>query len=101
MTGEIEKSLGAGAPPAGLAPPLQALWWLRKGGLRVGPEWERAHEICQAREGEVGYDLVHALAHDIEGDRRNADYWYRRAGDRRGGADLAAEWSRIARKLGG
>ena len=44
----------AAEPPAALAPPLQALWWLKKGGLATGPEWERAHEICQAAEGTPG-----------------------------------------------
>ena len=38
-------------PPATLSPPLQALWWLKKGGLATGPEWERAHAICQTAEG--------------------------------------------------
>ena len=30
---------------------LRALWWLRKGGLAMGPEWDIAHTICQAAEG--------------------------------------------------
>jgi hypothetical protein len=90
----------AAAPPAGLTPPAAALWWLKRGGLRPGPEWERAHAICQTREGEPAHDLVHALAHLIEGDVANADYWYRRAGERRGSGGLAAEWERIAAKLG-
>lgn len=78
-----------------LAPPLQALWWLRKGGLAMGPEWQKAHAICQTREGDRHYDLVHALAHWIEGDEANAAYWYRRVG---GGkvATIADEWQRIA-----
>lgn len=80
-------------PPAHLSAPLRALWWLKKGGLRPGPEWERAHEICQEAEGTPDYDRVHALAHWIEGDRANSDYWYRRAGARREGADPAAEWA--------
>ena len=32
-------------PPATLSPPLQALWWLGKGGLRPGPEWERVDAL--------------------------------------------------------
>jgi TPR repeat protein len=90
--------LASDKAPSGLSPPLQALWWLKKGGLAMGPEWRRAHEICQAREGEHAYDLVHALAHWIEGDASNADYWYRRAGEKRAG-DVAAEWTRIAAAL--
>jgi hypothetical protein len=97
----LAASLAEEAPPASLSPPLAALWWLKKGGLVLGPAWERAHAICQTREGEPAHDLVHALAHWIEGDLGNADYWYRRAGDRRGAGGLDAEWTRIAAKLGG
>ena len=88
-------------PPASLSLPLQALWWLKKGDLATGPEWERAHAICQTAEGTPAYDRVHALAHWIEGDRPNSDYWYRRAGARREGADPAEEWERQAAALGG
>ena len=67
-------------PPNELSAPLQALWWLKKGGLKVGPEWHEAHEICQSAEGEPAHDWVHALCHLIEGDHGNAGYWFRRAG---------------------
>jgi hypothetical protein len=87
-------------PPEGLAPALAALWWLRKGDLRPGAAWERAHALCQMHEGERGPDLVHALAHWIEGDLGNADYWYRRVGERRG-PDVESEWQRIAGQLAG
>ena len=83
-------------PPAGLTPPQQALWWLRKGGYMVGDGWERAHTICQANEGTPSYDVVHALAHWIEGDDANSGYWYRRAGATRVGPDVAAEWEHLA-----
>jgi hypothetical protein len=82
------------APSPELSAPLQALWWLKKGNLAMGAEWENAHTICQAREGERDYDLVHALAHWIEGDVGNAEYWYARAHEKRG-SDIAAEWTRI------
>jgi hypothetical protein len=55
----------AAAPPSGLTVPQQALWWLKKGGLAMGPEWEKAHALCQQAEGTREYDLVHALAHWI------------------------------------
>jgi hypothetical protein len=90
----------ADAPPDGLAPALAALWWLRRGGRRPGPEWARAHAICQAHEGEPGADLVHGLAHWIEGDLGNADYWYRRAGRRRGHT-IEGEWARLSAELAG
>jgi hypothetical protein len=84
--------------PEDLPPPLQALWWLRKGGFAVGSEWHRAHELCQLREGDHAYDIVHALVHWIEGDSGNAAYWYRRAGDSRA-ATIEQEWQRIVAKL--
>jgi hypothetical protein len=42
--------------------------------------------------------MVHALAHWIEGDAANADYWYRRVGGERA-PTLEAEWRRIAAAL--
>lgn len=96
----ILDSLDAPQPPADLAPAERALWWLKKGGLVTGPEWERAHEICQAREGARDHDLVHGLAHLIEGDAGNARYWYRRADWEAEEGDLATEWRRIADALG-
>ncbi|WP_299134040.1 hypothetical protein [uncultured Amaricoccus sp.] len=94
----ILQSLDLDAPPPGLTRPLQALWWLRKGDLVPEEEWEHAHEICQSAEGTRVYDLIHALAHWIEGDQANSDYWYRRAGARPAGADIAAEWEHQARQ---
>jgi hypothetical protein len=81
----------ADAPPAGLSPALEALWWLGKGGLAQGPEWQRAHALTQG--GSAGCDRVHALVHWIEGDDANADYWWRRAGSGPQGADIEAEWA--------
>jgi hypothetical protein len=52
---------------------------LESDGYRTGPGWTRAHDICQAHEGEPIFDRIHALIHRIEGDDANARYWYRRA----------------------
>ena len=82
-------------PPAALTRPQQALWWLKKGTLKMGTEWETAHALCQQDEGDRAHDLVHALAHWIEGDMSNAGYWYRRVGGNRA-ATITAEWDRIA-----
>lgn len=90
--GKLTASLSAEAPPEDLSGPLRALWWLKKGGLETGPDWERAHAICQGSEGVPAFDRVHALAHWIEGDTANSAYWYRCAGVARAGADPAAEW---------
>lgn len=60
----------------------------------MGTDWQKAHAICQQGEGNPDYDLVHALAHWIEGDEVNAGYWYRRVGAKRA-ATIAAEWERV------
>ena len=54
-----------------LSPPQQALQFLKQGAFKLGPEWDKAHAICQTAEGTFEYDLVHALAHWIEGDMGN------------------------------
>lgn len=87
-------------PSDSLSEPLAALWWLKKGDLKMGPAWEAAHALCQRREGTFEYDIVHALAHWIEGDAANASYWYRRARTERA-ATIAAEWERVVTLLTG
>ncbi len=86
-------SLGAPSPPPGLSPPLAALWHAARG------EWDAAHEIVQAREGDPAHDWVHAHLHRVEGDLGNAAYWYRRAGRLVGNGDLAAERHAIVAAL--
>ncbi len=89
----------AEAPPDGVTEPMAALWWLGKGGWQTGSEWEKAHALCQGAEGETAYDRVHALAHWIEGDRSNSDYWYRRAGTSRRYEDPEKEARHILEQL--
>jgi hypothetical protein len=88
------------AAPTHFSPPLQALWHLKEGAFTLGPDWDKAHAICQTAEGTYEYDLVHALAHWIEGDAPNRNYWYRRAGGvaQRAGS-IEAEWERISQLL--
>jgi hypothetical protein len=93
---DLDATLDASAPPDGLAPPRAALWWLLKGGLATGPEWERAHAICQTAEGTPACDRVHALCHRIEGDAANAAFWDRRAGTTRRFSGLREEWDWLA-----
>lgn len=57
-----------------------ALKHLASSDYALGPDWDAAHDICQAHEGEAIFDRIHALIHRIEGDEGNARYWYRRAG---------------------
>ena len=67
----------------------------------MGPEWQKAHMICQQDEGEFAHYLVHALCHWIEGDLGNRDYWYRRVGrDWTPAATIAAEWEKVQARLG-
>ena len=42
---------------------------------------------------------VHAYLHRVEGDRGNADYWYRQARRKSAHGALAAEWAAIAEAL--
>jgi hypothetical protein len=85
--------------PRDLSPPRQALAFLKQGAFVMGDEWEKAHSICQTAEGTYDYDLVHALAHWIEGDEGNRDYWYARVKPWRRAETIAVEWQRIADAL--
>ena len=99
MSVDIFTSEDWSQPPKDMSKPLQALWWIRKGEYRVGPEWEEAHVIVQAMEGTFEFDWVHALLHWIEADMGNADYWYRRAGKRRTAPSVSQEWEHMAMML--
>jgi len=98
---EIVSTQDWSAPPKTMSPSQQALWWIKKGGFKPGPEWEQAHAIVQQMEGVSEFDWVHALLHWIEADMGNADYWYRQAGKKRATASVAAEWQHIAEALTG
>lgn len=80
--------------------PQIALALLKSGGLQMGPDWQRAHELCQEDEGERSHDLVHALCHWIEGDVANRDYWYRRVQPWTRAATIEAEWEALQAALG-
>ncbi|WP_156510580.1 hypothetical protein [Labrenzia sp. OB1] len=96
MSSQTPMDFSPAEPPASFSPPRQALWWLKKGGLELGPEWEKAHEICQSREGDTEHDWIHALCHLIENDPGNAAYWFRRAGKPAATRDADALWQDIA-----
>jgi hypothetical protein len=86
-------TLRAAAPPAGIGNPLAALWQVAKG------DWDAAHKLVQANEGEPDHDWVHAHLHRVEGDLSNAGYWYRSAGRTPARGSLDAEWAEIASAL--
>ena len=88
----FEHSLEGAAPPEGLSKPLQALWQEAKGA------WDEAHSLAQADKGPAGA-WVHAYLHRVEGDLRNAGYWYRRAGCPASEQALRDEWRAIATAL--
>jgi hypothetical protein len=85
-------SLAGASPPAGLAPPLSALWHAAKGS------WDTAHGLVQdGASPEAAW--VHAYLHRVEGDLGNAGYWYRRAGKPVAEGSLDEEWDSIAAAL--
>ena len=88
----FERSIDDAAPPDGLSKPLQALWQEAKGA------WDEAHSLAQADKGADGA-WVHAYLHRVEGDLRNAGYWYRRAGRPASEQALRDEWRAIATAL--
>ena len=89
---EFKGTLTQSKPPAGLPPPLVALWWAGK------DQWDKAHQIVMD-EGSKECAWVHAYLHRVEGDLGNADYWYRQARRPVPTKPLAAEWSAIAETL--
>jgi hypothetical protein len=90
---EFKESLKNNAPPENLAHSLQALWQAGKGN------WDAAHELVQAREGEQACDWIHAYLHRQEGDLTNAGYWYRRAKKPVPNGSLEEEWAEISTTL--
>jgi len=79
-------------PPPTLSLALQTLWWDAKG------DWTQAHECAQKDETPTG-SRVHAYLHRVEGDLRNAGYWYNRAEREPSTAPLAEEWQALAVEL--
>jgi hypothetical protein len=89
---ELKQALLKSSPPAGLAPPLAALWWAAK------DDWDKAHTIVMKQESREAA-WVHAYLHRVEGDLDNAGYWYRRAGRPAASSTLPEEWDAIAATL--
>ncbi len=85
-------ALSQAQPPADLHPVLQALWY------DANDNWEQAHNIAQSREGEPPYDRLHAYLHRKEGDRFNANYWYRRAKAAFFEGSLQEEWDALVKQ---
>lgn len=86
-------SLKQPQPPMGQHPLVEALWYDARG------QWEKAHTIAQTNEGEPDYDRIHAYLHRKEGDRFNANYWYRRAGTPFFDGSLEEEWAVLVKQF--
>jgi hypothetical protein len=89
---ELKHTCSDDQPPAGLSPPLAALWWSAKG------HWEKAHALVMNDETREAA-WVHAHLHREESDLANAAYWYRRAGLAEGRGPLAQEWQEVTAVL--
>ena len=85
-------TLGSQAPPAGLSPTLEALWWDAKG------DWARAHGLVDELETPEAM-AVHAYLHRKEGADWNAEYWYQRSGKSYYRPAFDAEWSALVEGL--
>lgn len=63
-------------------------------------EWEAAHAIVQ-KDGSALGSWAHGIVHVMEGDLRNAGYWYRRAGrELPDGVDTHAEVAALKAEVG-
>ncbi len=85
-------SVSHDTPPEELSPALAALWHQAKGN------WDAAHKLVQSESDEASA-WVHAHLHRVEGDERNAGYWYRRAGRPHSNLPLDEECWEIAETL--
>jgi hypothetical protein len=56
--------------------------------------WDGAHRIVQRIASKEAYQ-VHAYLHRKEGDRNNANYWYRRANEKMPELSLDEEWQEL------
>lgn len=88
---EFKASLKSATPPEELSGVQAGLWQIAKG------DWEAAHTIAQGHEGERGFDYLHAYLHRVEGDDRNANYWYSRAGEKMPDATIEEELDQLIR----
>ncbi|MCX8490509.1 MAG: hypothetical protein ORN54_05530 [Cyclobacteriaceae bacterium] len=71
---------------------LQALWH------DANQDWHSAHQIVQEINTQDA-SWIHAYLHRKEGDRSNAQYWYRQAGREFPTESLSEEWQTITRHL--
>lgn len=85
----FKESISEDAPPAVLSVYAKALWYDAK------DDWKKAHELIQDL-SDTNAAWIHAYLHRKEGDIGNADYWYRRANQKRPALSLPEEWEQLA-----
>lgn len=88
----FKASLQGEAAPEGTSKAVAALWQAANG------KWDLAHEMAQSQDDKAGA-WVHAYLHRVEGDLKNAGYWYRRAERPEVTMPLEQEWDEIAATL--
>lgn len=88
----FKESLSLNEPPKNLSVYLTALWYDGKG------QWNKAHGLIDNLEDQTAC-WVHAYLHRKEGDHRNANYWYTKAGRTMPETSLNEEWESIAAAL--
>ena len=87
-TKEFVQSIEEGNLPKDLDIETQALWIERNGN------WQEAHDMVKSLETMKAF-WVHAYLHRREGDIRNAQYWYSRAGRKLPDLSPDEEWQEI------
>lgn len=70
---------------------LETLWYAGTGN------WNKAHELIQDEPGKDAA-LLHAYLHRVEGDQWNADFWYRKAGEKCPSSGLQEEWQSLVKR---
>ena len=90
---QFKESLAEKSAPKTISVLLQALWYDAKGN------WEAAHNVAQSKEGTLAYDQLHAYLHRKEGDKFNANYWYRRCGESMPKVSLDEEWEILVKRF--
>lgn len=89
---EIEEFLKRDMANVSASNELIALWYDGNGN------WEKAHDQVDHLTTKSA-SRVHAYLHRKEGDTWNADYWYRKAGEKCPGISLDAEWKELVERF--
>ncbi len=73
-------------------PELLALWYDGHG------DWEKSHDQVDQLSGKDAA-RIHAYLHRKEGDQWNANYWYKKGGEKLPNLTLGEEWLELVRRL--